>query len=73
MTPLFRVGEIVEATTYIRRVDGMSHLRVGEIATVTRIFTTERATIVDISITGRHPMCDIVCFDDKTPLKHRAY
>ena len=63
------VGDVVMATTKIKRTDGRSFLTRGEIAKITSVYHTDKSQIVGIEITGRLPMTDIVCHPDKSPLR----
>ena len=66
---MFEAEDAVVATEEIVRADRQSILRVGERATITAVYGGLEHQIVDVEIPGRLPMIDIVCFDDKSPLK----
>lgn len=66
----FKIGDIVEATTEIVRKDKRSRLIKGEQVKISSVWQNEESQIVGIEITGKKPMMDIVCLDDKNPLRH---
>ena len=62
---VFHVGDTVIATKTIRRVDGRSHLDVGNKATVTSVTRGNDCQILSVDILNSLPMCDVVCFDNQ--------
>ena len=69
---MFSVGDIVEATVRITRVDGRSVLNVGELAKISQVFEGKKHQIVAIEIKDRLPIMDIVCSSESYPLKLAA-
>lgn len=67
---LFKVGDIVEATSRIVRVDRLADLKPGEKAKVFRIYQkdSESPQIIDLIKKDNWVFIDIVCFDD-VPLR----
>lgn len=59
----FQIGDVVEATGRIWRIDRRSELQPGEQAKVREVFqaTPESPQIIGLEIEGKLPMIDIVC------------
>lgn len=69
----FKIGDIVEATNWIWRVDKKTVLKKGDKAEVYEIFQLDENSpqIINIKVEGKFPIGDLVCYDT-LPLKLAA-
>jgi hypothetical protein len=69
-TERYQIGDVVEATDYIVRKDGMTELNKGDRATIFRLWENPKngIQIIALEVDDSLPICDIVCLPG-VPLK----